>query len=96
MGAAAVDATRLAVRQFVENLPPAALGEDTGTELEQWVAALPQGRGRLTLSLVADNGIGAGQLLMAGLQGDAFGPKALAQLLSGARISAVWTPGIAP
>jgi hypothetical protein len=93
---AAVDATRQALRQVVESLPAAALGEDSGPELEQWIAALPQGRGRLTLALVSADGIGAGQVLMAGLQTDGLGPQALAKLLSGAEITATWTPGIAP
>lgn len=95
-GTAAVDATRLALRQMVEGLPAAALTEDSGPELEQWVAALPQGRGRLAVSLVAPNGIGAAQLLLAGLRDDPLGSKALAQLLSGAQITATWTPGIGP
>ncbi len=95
-GGAAVDAARLSLRQFTENLPAAALVDDSGDELGQWVAALPQGRGRLMLSLVAADGIGAAQLLMAGLKDDPLGPEALAQLLSGAQVSASWTPGLAP
>ncbi|NJS40420.1 MAG: hypothetical protein HC783_17040, partial [Rhodobacteraceae bacterium] len=39
---AAVDATRQALREALESLPAAALVEDSGPELEQWVAALPQ------------------------------------------------------
>ncbi len=95
-GGAAVDASRLALRQLVDNLPAKALIDDTGDELEQWVLALPQGRGRLLLSLVAADGIGAGQVLMAGLKDDPLGPAALLQLLSGAQITASWTPGLAP
>ncbi len=93
---AAVDATRQALREVVESLPAAALVDDSGPELEQWVAALPQGRGRLTLALVAADGIGAGQVLMAGLRTDGLGPQALAKLLSGAEVTATWTPGLAP
>ncbi len=95
-GATAVDAARLALRQLVENLPAAALVDDSGDELGQWVAALPQGRGRLVLSLVATDGIGAAQLLVTGLQDDPLGPAALAQVLSGAQVTASWTPGLAP
>ncbi|NJS40735.1 MAG: hypothetical protein HC783_19000, partial [Rhodobacteraceae bacterium] len=59
-------------------------------------AALPQGRGRLALALVAGDGIWAGQVLVAGLQTDGLGPQALARLLSGAEVTASWTPGISP
>jgi hypothetical protein len=95
-GSAAVDAARLALRQVVDALPETALADDTRPELEQLVTALPQGRGRLTLSLSAPEGIGASRLLLAGLTDNPLGPKALAGLLQGARVTAVWSPGILP
>lgn len=95
-GGVAVEAARLALRQLVDNLPDAALTEDTRPELEQLVAALPQGRGRLALSLMVEDGIGASRLLMAGLSDDPLGPKGLALVLQGARLTALWTPGLAP
>jgi hypothetical protein len=95
-GSSAVDAARLALRHATDNLPDASLTEDTRTELEQALAALPQGRGRLALSLTTSDGIGAARLLMAGLKDDPLGPDALAQVLQGAQIAATWTPGIVP
>jgi hypothetical protein len=95
-GEAAVDAARLALRQLVDNLPEATLTADTRPELEQLVTALPQGRGRLALSLSVEDGIGASRLLMAGLSDDPLGPKGLALVLQGARLTALWSPGIAP
>lgn len=95
-GDAAVGAARLALRHRIENLPNAILVDDSDDELGQWVAALPQGRGRFVLSLKMAEGIGAAQLLVAGMQDDPTGPKALAQLLSGAEVTANWTPGLSP
>ena len=95
-GSSAVDAARLALRHATDTLPEANLTEDTRAELEQVLAALPQGRGRLALSLTTSEGIGAARLLMAGLKDDPLGRDALVQVLQGAQISATWTPGIAP
>jgi hypothetical protein len=95
-GDQAVDAARLALRQRVESLPATALVEDSAEELGQWLSALPQGRGKFALSVMLPEGIGAAQLLVAGMQDDPTGPEALAKLLSGAAVTASWTPGMAP
>lgn len=94
--AEAIDATRDAMTAIVAVLPE-TLFEDKGRDtLERVIAAMPQGRGRLQLALTVEDGIGAGQLVMAGLKDRPFGPEALGQLLQGARLGIVWTPGLTP
>ncbi len=94
--AQAVDATRAALRLALDALPEAMFAEEARSALERMVTALPQGRGRLEMSLTAAEGIGAARLMMAGLADDPLGPEALAELFKGARLSASWTPGISP
>jgi hypothetical protein len=95
-GGAAVDAARAALAGIVAALPETALAEDTRDELEELVAALPQGRGRLALSFVSDDGIGAARVALAALSGELLGPDSLARLLDGAVIEADWQPGLTP
>lgn len=95
-GTAAVDAARLALRQVTDNLPENTLAKDARAELEDALAALPQGRGRLVLSVRSDEAIGAARLLLAELKEDPLGPVALAELLDDVTIGVTWTPGIAP
>jgi len=95
-GTAAVDATRQALSALVEALPDAAFDGGGKDALARMVASLPQGRGRLLLSLTAPDGIGAARLLIVGLSDDPLGPKALASLLQGARLTVSWQPGLMP
>jgi hypothetical protein len=57
---------------------------------EAFVAALPGARGQLRLSVQSDRGIGLIQLALSSDQPTL--PKALAFLLSGARVSVGWQP----
>ena len=93
-GGAAVDAARLALRHLVGNLPETLFAEGGRRQAERLVAALPQGRGRLTLLLADPDGIGAALLALAVLSGDPWGPEALARLFSGSRLELDWQPGL--
>ncbi len=95
-GAAAIDASRAALRQLVGNLPEALVHEDGAAQLKRLIDALPQGRGRLVLELSRPGGIGAAELGVAALSGDPLGPEALARLFSGAALAVDWQPGLAP
>lgn len=95
-GIAAVDATRQALADLIEALPEAAIDDASRKALEKVVGSLPQGRGKLTLTFVSKDGIGAPRLAVAALSGDPLSPKVLAALLNGATITADWQPGLAP
>jgi hypothetical protein len=95
-GGEAVDAARVAFAGLVAALPDAAVDEDARRALEAFVEDLPQGKGRLVLSLEAPDGIGAARIAIAALAGDPMGPEALARLLAGVTITARWQPGLAP
>lgn len=92
----AVDATRSFLRQIADNLPDALFQGEARAEVEQLIAALPQGRGRLTLGFASEAGIGAAQIGIAALSDDPVGPDALARLLAGSALSVDWQPGISP
>lgn len=94
-GGPAVDAARGALEEIVDLLPPASLGDASRKALTAAIRALPQGRGKLVLTLVSEDGIGAARLGMAALQGDPLSPKAMAALFDGATLTATWTPGLA-
>ncbi|MDP3197041.1 hypothetical protein [Tabrizicola sp.] len=95
-GGAAVDAARLALRQIARNLPGSLFQGEGQDRLEDALAALPQGRGRLALEFRSTRGIGAAQVAMAALSGDPLGPEALARLFAGAEMTVDWQPGLAP
>jgi hypothetical protein len=92
-GAAPVDAARAALLEIVGNLPDEILFEDAAKELARFLRALPQGRGRLVLSLTSD-GIGAAELGLLALADDPTGPEALARLLAGSVLTVDWLPGL--
>jgi hypothetical protein len=96
VGDAALEAGRAVLLAAVAALPGVALTEDSRRALERLVADLPQGRGTLTLTLTAEDGIGAPALAAALLGGDPFGPVGLERLLSGATLTADWRAGLAP
>ena len=81
---------------MVEALPEAILVGDSRDHLTRLVAALPQGRGRLRLSLTAADGIGAARLIVAGMADVTLAPETMAALFAGASLSASWQPGLAP
>ena len=95
-GAKALLAAREAMSAVIAALPESSLPEDATEALEGFVAALPQGRGRLVLDFASEEGLGAAGLGLLALAEDPTGPKALARLFAGSRIGAVWTPGLAP
>ena len=95
-GAAAVDASRVALARVVQALPVAVIDDASRKALGLAVAALPQGRGRLTLTFVSKAGIGAARLAVVSLSGDLLSPEALGTVFQGATISADWQPGMAP
>jgi hypothetical protein len=92
----AVDAARGALGDLAGALPPSIFAENAQDEIEQLVAALPHGRGRLTLSLLSHTGIGAGQVAVAALSGDPLSAQSLNRLLAGSMVSVDWQPGLAP
>jgi hypothetical protein len=95
-GPAAVDAAQGALAALVAALPAAAVDDGSRKALAAAVAALPQGRGKLTLSFRSADGIGSARLAVVSLSGELSSPEALATLLGGATIGAVWQPGLAP
>jgi hypothetical protein len=94
-GGPAVDAARGALAQIVDLLPPSALDDASRKALAAAIRALPQGRGKLALTLVSEDGIGAARLGMAALASDPLSPRAMAALFDGATLTATWTPGLA-
>jgi hypothetical protein len=92
-GAAPVDAARALLLQIVANLPRENLFGDAGKEAVQFLRALPQGRGRLLLTLTSE-GIGAAELGLLALADDPTGPEALARLMAGSVLVVDWEPGL--
>jgi hypothetical protein len=95
-GDAAVDAARGALAGLVDALPDGVMDDASRKALEAVIGSLPQGRGKLTLTFVSEEGIGAARLAVAALSGEPLSPKAMAALFDGATISAAWQPGLAP
>ncbi len=95
-GTQAVLAARSALLSVVEAVPEGSLPEADAEALAGFIAALPQGRGRLVLDIGSETGIGAAQLGLLALAKDPSGPEALARLFAGAQIGASWTPGLRP
>ena len=93
-GTQAVLAARAALLGVVDAMPESSLPEADAEALTSFIAALPQGRGRLVLDFASDAGIGAAQLGLLALSDDPTSPEALARLFDGARINAGWAPGI--
>lgn len=93
-GTQAVLTAREALLGVVDAMPESSLPEADLKALEAFIAALPQGRGRLVLDFASDAGIGAAQLGLLALSDDPTGSEALARLFDGAWISVGWTPGI--
>lgn len=92
----AVDAARDALGDLADDLPGSIFVGESQGELDQLVAALPHGRGRLTLALRSDTGIGAGRVAVAALSGSPLGAESLRRLLAGSEVSVDWQPGLTP
>ena len=95
-GPAAIEAARAELARLVDALPGRALDDPSREALAAGIGALPQGRGKLTLTFVSQDGIGAARLAVATLSGDLLAPEGLAALLDGATVTATWQPGLAP
>lgn len=95
-GPAAVDAARSAVAAVIAALPEAAFGDDTKDNLARMLASLPQGRGRLRLSLTSAQGLGAARLIITGLADDPLAADSMAALFAGVTVTATWQAGLAP
>ena len=95
-GEAAVDATRAALADLVAALPLSVIEDASRDDLEASVRALPQGRGKLTLSFRSDSGVGAARLAVVSLGGDRTMTEVLASVLADAKITADWQPGLLP
>ena len=93
-GTQAVLAARGALLEVTEAMPDGNLPEADAEALAAFIAALPQGRGRLVLDFASDAGIGAAQLGLLALSDDPTSPEVLARLFDEARISALWEPGL--
>ena len=95
-GSQAVDAARAALREVMNALPEAMLSDESRSALDRVVTAVPVGRGRLQMSLVVAEGIGAARLLVAGVAKDPLSPETQAALFDGASLQVMWEPGLAP
>ncbi len=95
-GTRAVLAARDLLSGLIDAMPGDSLPQDTAEALERFVAALPQGRGRLVLDFASEDGIGAARLGLLALAEDPMGPAALARVFAGSGIGASWTPGLTP
>lgn len=89
-------AARQALAGVVNAMPSDSLPEEAAEALAAFVAALPQGRGRLVIDLASEPGIGAAQLGLLALAEDPTAPEALARLFAGSAIAASWTAGMFP
>lgn len=95
-GTAAIEASRSVLAELVLALPAGTLDDASRQALEAAVRAMPQGRGKLTLTVVSPDGIGAGRLAPALLSDKATTAEAAQALFAGATITASWQPGLAP
>lgn len=95
-GTEAVLAARAALLGLVEAMPAGSLLDGMPEGVEAFIAALPQGRGRLLVMAGSDDGFGLAQLGLLALADDPTGSEALARVFKGTRISVAWTPGLAP
>ncbi len=92
-GAEAITAARDGLQGVIEVLPGSLVDKDSRHELDGMTASLPEGRGVLQLSFRSDEGIGAADLLVAGL-GKAPLEETLATLFAGSSLQADWSQGL--
>lgn len=95
-GDASTGAARSAFAEVVAALPDTIFEEASRAALSRMISALPRGRGRLALSLTTGSGIGASRIILTAFSEDPLGPEAMARLLDGVRIRAVWQAGLGP
>jgi hypothetical protein len=90
----AIKAAGTALGALVEGLPGAVFADDSKNDLARLVASLPQGKGRLRLSLTRIDGISTSRLIMAGLADAPLAPDTLEALFAGTSANAIWESGI--
>lgn len=92
----AIPRAREALQAVIAALPGTLVADADRRALAGLAASLPQARGVLVLSFSSDDGIGAADLLVAGLTEAPLGAASLAGLFAGSRLQADWSPGMAP
>jgi hypothetical protein len=95
-GTEAVLAARSKLESIVAAMPEGSQLDGLPDGVDGFIAALPQGRGRLLMVAGSDNGIGAVELGRLALAKDPTGPEALARFFAGTRVSIAWTAGLNP
>jgi hypothetical protein len=95
-GTEAVLAARGKLESIVAAMPEGSLLDGMPEGVAGFIAALPQGRGRLLLMAGSDKGIGAAEIGLLALSKDPTGSNALARFFAGTRVSVAWTAGLNP
>lgn len=93
-GGRAADASRAALAEIVDLLPPARVDDSARKALAAAVRSLPQGRGKLEPTLVSEDGIGAARPGRAALSVDPLSPEALETPFDGVTVTAACTPAL--
>ena len=91
-GTEAIKAARTGLQAVIEALP---IEDESRHALSAMAASLPEARGVLRLSFQSDEGIGAADLLVAGLGKSPLRDR-LASLFAASRLQAVWSQGLQP
>lgn len=91
-GTEAIKAARTGLQAVIEALP---IEDESRHALSAMAASLPEARGVLRLSFQSDEGIGAADLLVAGLGKSPLRDR-LASLFATSRLQAVWSQGLQP
>ncbi len=91
-GTEAIKAARAGLQSVIDALP---VEDESRHHLSRMAASLPEARGVLRLSFQSDEGIGAADLLVAGLGKSPLQDR-LASLFAASRLQAVWSQGLQP
>ena len=91
-GTEAIKAARAGLQSVIDALP---VEDESRHHLSRMAASLPEARGVLHLSFQSDKGIGAADLLVAGLAKSPLQDR-LASLFAASRLQAVWSQGLQP
>ena len=92
----AVRAAREEPQLLIGALPATFLEDESRRALSGMAASLPEARGVLQLSFASEQGIGAADLLLAGMADEPLGEASLGKLFASSRLEADWSPGIQP
>lgn len=94
--AEAVRSARTGLQRLIDALPAKFLSDESRRALSGMVASLPEARGVLQLSFASEEGIGAADLLLAGMADEPLGEDSLGKLLATSGLEADWSPGLQP